>query len=268
MRPSWAGFAGLGVLLAILLGASAAFGVGPLAASVPPDQVTDPKEILARSLQATIDAAAVHLDGRVTGHVPGALVDRPEARLALDGTTIAADARPHDGRTRTSVMSPALGLDLETITVWDGAWYRLGSDGAWQRASLGSASASAGIDINPLTLVDRLRVWLDTPGMDPTSRDVACASASGTCHEVRVDAGTDPVAVLATLLPGERAGSLPRVDTVVTLRTDALTLRPAELLVEARSADGAIDVRLDMTASGWDGDLVIDEPSEPSGSPR
>ena len=42
-------------------------------------KVTDPKEMLARSLQATLDASAVRFDGTITGTIPGSLVDRPEA---------------------------------------------------------------------------------------------------------------------------------------------------------------------------------------------
>jgi hypothetical protein len=268
MRPSWAALAGLAVTLAVLLGASAALGVGPLAASVPPDRVTEPREILARSLQATIDASSVHLAGSVSGHVPGTLLARRDGTVTLDGTTLEADIRPHDGRTRARVVSPGLGADLEAVTAWDDAWYRTTRDGAWERASLGDASSDAGIDINPLTLVNRLRAWLATPGIAPVSRDVSCAGASGRCHEVTVDAGSDPARVLALLLRVERATEVPRVTTTVVLLTDAQSLRPVRLLLVASSDDGAVEVRFDVAASRWDEDLVIDVPTEaPTGEP-
>jgi len=116
------------------------------------------------------------------------------------------------------------------------------------------------VDVNPLTLVDRLRSYLASSGRTPTTTDVACGSASGRCHEVRLDAGTDPAGVLAGMLPGAADGSLPPVSTVVTLRTDALTLRPASLLVTAASEDGTIDLRLTLDFGDWDGPVRIDEP--------
>lgn len=264
-RGPWALLAMLAVVAAIALGAGTVFGVGPLAPSLPPDQVTDPKEMVARSLQATIDASAVHIEGTVTGSIAGTLVDRPEATVSLDGTVLDADIRPHDGRTRAHAASPGLGITIDTVTVWDDAWYRTAADGPWARASLGGASANAGVDINPLTLVDRLRSYLATPGLVPTVREVACASASGRCHEVRLDAGSDPAMILAALLPRDRASSLPAVDAVMTLQTDARTLRPARLLVDAVSRDGSVVIHVVLVASRWDGDMVIERPSTSPG---
>ena len=264
-RGPWALLATLAVVVGIALGAGTVFGVGPLAPSLPPDQVTDPREMVARSLQATIDASAVHLEGTVTGSITGTLVDRPEAAVSLDGTVLDGDVRPKDGKTRAHVVSPGLGIALDTVTVWDDAWYRTSVDGPWAKASLGGASASAGVDINPLTLVDRLRSFLATPGLVPTLREVPCASASGRCHEVRLDAGSDPAGILAALLPKERSDQLPKVDVVMTLQTDALTLRPARLILEAVSADRSVVIRVELDASRWDGDVVIEEPPASAG---
>ena len=86
-------------------------GVGPLAQPVPADKVTDPEEMIARSLQSVIDAQAVHLDATVTGHLPGTLMDRPEASESLDGTHAEADLRPKDAKTRAHLESESLGVD-------------------------------------------------------------------------------------------------------------------------------------------------------------
>jgi hypothetical protein len=263
----WAAIGGVALVVIAMLGAGTVFGVGPLAPAVPPEKVTDPKEMLARSLQATLDASAVHLDGVISGTIPGRLVDRPEASVDLAGTTLDIDIRPKDAKTRAHLASEALGVELDTVTVWDGAWYRTAPDDPWQRASLGGASADAGVDINPLTLVERLRNYLATPGVTPTTRDVACASESGRCHEIRLDAGADPLMILSLMLPHEEAQRLPPTDIVVTLQTDAQTLRPAHLVAEATSRDGTINVQAIIDASQWDADLVIDEPSEDEASP-
>jgi hypothetical protein len=263
----WAGIAAVAIVALVLFGAGTVFGVGPLAPAVPADKVTNPKEMLARSLQATLDASAVRLDGAISGTIPGALVDRPEASVNLDGTTLQVDIRPKDAKTKAHLASDALDIELDTVTVWDSAWYRGAPEDPWSKASLGGASAEAGVDINPLTLVDRLRNYLAVPGMAPTTRDVACASASGRCHEIHLDAGSDPVMIMALMLPHEQAQHLPPVDIDITLQTDALTLRPANLIVDATSEDGTVYIHWQVAISHWDEDLVIEEPTGPVATP-
>ena len=68
--------------------------------------------------------------------------------------------------------------------------------------------------------------------------------------------------ILSLMLPKAQADRLPPVDLLVTLQTDAETLRPAHLVVDATSADGSVDIHAETDASGWDGDSVIDEPHE------
>lgn len=253
---------GVIVIMLVLVVASTALGFGPLGASQPPAEVTDPKEMLARSLQATLDAEAVHLEGTLSGTIPGNLVDRDEPAVSLDGSTVASDLRPHDAKTSTTLTSPGMEIDVAAISVWDGVWYRTGPDDEWQRASLGGTSAQAGVDINPLTLVERLRSYLATPGVAPTLEDVACGSASGRCHRVRVEVGRDPTLILRAMLPADRGERLPVTRTTVVVDTDALTLRPAHLAVDARSDDGTVVVRLDVDASRWDDPaIVIEEPA-------
>ncbi len=250
------------LLVGLLLAAAVSgrlIGVGPLAGVVPPDQVTDPGEMIARSLQATLDAASVHVAGTLGGVLPGTLLERDDAIVDLAGTTITADLRPRDARTHALVIGPSLDVDLETITVWTTAWYR-SAGGSWRQVPVGDATSGTGVDINPLTLVDRVRSYLATTSRKPASVDVTCGSASGRCHEVRLDAGTDPAGVLAAMLPGVADGSLPSVSTVITLQTDALTLRPAALSVLAASTDGTLDLRLTLVFGSWDGPVRIDEP--------
>ena len=267
--PATAPVRGALLLVGLLLTAAIVgrfLGVGPLAGVVPPDQVTDPGEMIARSLQATLDAASVRVVGTLDGGLPGSLLERDEAIVDLAGTTITADLRPRDARTHARVTGPSLDVNLETITVWTTAWYR-SVGGSWRQVPVGDATSGTGVDINPLTLVDRVRSYLATTSRKPSSVDVPCGSASGRCHEVSLDAGTDPAGVLAGMLPGAADGSLPVVATMITLQTDALTLRPAALSVVAASADGTLDLRLTLVFGNWDGPVRIDEPAAGDESP-
>jgi hypothetical protein len=259
------GVAVLVAVLGVVTLVGGVVGVGPLASTTPADQVKDPREMIARSLQTVLDANAVHLDATVSGTVPGILVASPEERVVLDGTTAQVDLRPRDARTGASVDSPPLGVAMEIVTVWDGAWYRTPPEGPWSRASLGGAAADAGVDANPLTLVDRVRTWLARPALDPTVTDVPCASESGTCRHIVLDAGTDPADLLGALLPDDNESALPEVATTITLDADARTLRPAHLGLEMRSEDGTVDLELSLDAGRWDDPgIVVEEP--PSGS--
>lgn len=263
MSPGGRIGAGLGALLlalAIAIGAGTVLGVGPLAPSPSPGAITDPDEILARSLQAVLDADAVHLEGTLSGRVPGSLLGAGPGVVSLDGTTVALDVRPDDARTRAHVESPGLGVIVDAVTVWDTVYWRTDDAGPWTRASLGDASADAGMDLNPLTLVDRLRGWLALPGSSPTLTTVGCGSRSGWCREVALDAGSDPATILGGLLPVDRAGELPDLDVAVTLQADVDSLRPVRLVVDVTSADGTVGLRLMLEAGRWDEEVAIEEP--------
>jgi hypothetical protein len=240
-------------------------GVGPLAATTPPDQVTDPREMVARSLQSILDAFSFHVEATVDGTLPGPVVDRPAGAVTLDGTTVTADIKPRDLRTRATVASEPLAITLDTVTIWGDIWYRTAPPaGPWTKASLGSLVGDAGFDANPLTLVDRLRAYVSGAAHRPTVSETACAAPSGTCHHLVFDAGSDPGNLLVALLPDVNAAALPAVTTTVTLDTDAKTLRPALLALDMRSADGSVDVQVVIDTSKWDEQVQIEEP--PQGS--
>lgn len=255
--------AGLAALLAVLAGGmvvGAVIGVGPLAAPVPPERVTDPKEMIARSLQATMDAKGVHLALALDGTLPGEVLGRPTGAVAVDGTAGSVDVMPGDVATQASIRSDALAITLDTITVWGDAWYRQGPDGAWTSTSVGGATASAGVDLNPLTLVDRLRGYLARPDLKPTVTTAPCPTTGAPCRHVVLDAGTDTTEVLAKLLPDDRGADLPPVRAILTLDTEVATLRPQVLLLELRSEDRTVDLRLRLQTSAWDQKVVIEKP--------
>jgi hypothetical protein len=254
----------ISAVVAVLLAVGGANGVGPLAHVTPPDEVTDPKEMLARSLQAVIDATSVHLEATLAGHAPGALFGRQEAQVTVDGSTASIDARPQDARTRAHVESAPFAISLDIETTWDSLYTRTSADGPWTKGSVGVATQGTGLDLNPLTLVDRLRAWLGAPGTAaPTEQDVACAAPSGRCHEIRLDAGNEPTGVLIGILPGGRTAAIGPATTTLVLRSDAQTLRPANVRLTVASADGTVNLVLNVDATAWDEPSVIEEPPLP-----
>ena len=70
------------------------------------------------------------------------------------------------------------------------------------------------------------------------------------------------------MLPHEQAPSTcRRCDIDITLQTDALTLRPAHLVIDATSDDGTVDLHLAIDASHWDEDLVDRGADRPVATP-
>ena len=222
--------------------------------------------MIARSLQSVLDANAVHLEATVSGTIPGALLGRPEERVVLDGTTVQADIRPRDARTAASVDSPPLDVALETVTVWDGAWYRTSPGRAVVQGIAGRRGGRRGHRRQPAhaggpaaRLARRSRTW--TPS-SPTSRARASPAPAATSCWRR--ARTRPTS-WARCSPTAASRRLPEVATTITLDADARTLRPAHLELDMRSEDGSVDLRVALDASRWDDPgIVIEEP--PSGS--
>ncbi len=239
-------------------------GVGPLAMKTPPDQVTDPREMVSRSLQSVLDAFSFHVEATVDGTVPGPVVDRPAGAVTLDGTTVTADIKPRDLRTQATVTSAPLAIDLDAVTIWGDIWYRTAGGSPWTKASLGTLVGDASFDANPLTLVDRLHAYVSEAAHKPALTEVACAAPSGRCHHLVFEAGADPSNLLAALLPDANGAALPDVTTTVTLDTDAKTLRPARLELDMTSADGSVDLAVVIDTSRWDEQVQIEEP--PQGS--
>jgi hypothetical protein len=247
-------------VVAAVLVAGAVNGVGPLARVTPANEVTDPAEILARSMQSVIDASSVHVVMTVKGQVPGALVGRSDATVVLDGTQATLDLRPQDARTHLVLSSPSVGLAVEAITSWDTMAYRFDA-GPWTKGSLASVVAGSGIDANPLTLVDRLRKWLASPGaLVPTASDVPCDAPSGQCRQVVLSLGREAGDVLLKAFPGGGAANIGATTTDVLLLADATTLQPAHVVLDIRNADGSLAVTLEADFTLWNWPSVIPDP--------
>ena len=247
-------------IVAAVLAAGAANGVGPLARVTPASAVTDPAEMLARSMQSVVDASSVHVAVSVTGQVPGALVGRSDATVVLDGTSAVLDLRPQDARSHLVFVSPNLGVAVEAITSWDTMASRFDA-GAWSKGSLASVVAGSGIDANPLTLVDRMRKWLASSGAPvPASTNVLCDAPSGQCRRVVVSLGREAGDVLLRAFPNGGAANIGATTTNVALLADAATLQPAHLVLVLRNAEGTLAVAIQADFSLWNWPLVIQDP--------
>ena len=256
------GLFGLGAVLVVASAIGAVVGVGPLSGMMPADQVRDPNEMVARSLSAVMDTSAVHLDITLEGTVPGEVLGWPEDAVDLSGTTASVDLRPRDVRSRIHLESPGSDVYVDAVTEWDTAWYRTAAGESWTKGSIGVLASGTNLDLNPLFLADKVREYLAASAGATSVEDVPCASASGTCHEVVLQAGPGPGRLIAALLPAASRGAFPVTASMLTLDTDAKTLRPARVELDVMSEDGAVDLVLTVDVRRWDdGSIVIGDPT-------
>jgi hypothetical protein len=255
------GLGGLLVVLFALALVGVPLGFGPLSRPTAAAQVSDPGEMLARSLQAVLDATSLQVDGEVDGVLSPGLVPGRPGPIQLDGLTVTVLLAPPDAATWATVRIPTLGTALETTTSWDTLWYRQHADEPWVKASVGGVATEVGVDANPLTLVDRLRAYLARPDVAPTYDDVLCPGGDRSCRRIVLETGDDPAAMLAALLPDDAVGTMPTVATRAVVLAERSSLRPVQVTLEMRSADRSLDLVVVLRTSRWDdASIVIEVP--------
>jgi hypothetical protein len=149
---------------------------------------------------------------------------------------------------------------IELRTIWNVAWLRTG-EGPWASTSVADAISASGIDVNPLSLVDRLETYLGEHPEVVVRRDADVVCAPGRCRVVTVEAGPAPLGLVAALLPDERATHLPEGDVVVTILADTETLRPFTATFELRDPAGRTFLATTFRFSAWNTLISIEEPS-------
>lgn len=233
--------------------------VGPFAAQTA-SAITDPEEILAGALQALLAAETVHLSIELEGTLPGGLVGVDRA-VSLSGITIEADLDIAAVRTLVVVdAGPVAGPELELRTAFDRAWYRAG-DGPWTAMAVSDALDVGAVDLNPLTLVERLEAYLEERPDTRLSRGLDVPCVGGMCRVVTFDAGPEPLGLAAAILPAELAAHLPDGDVTLNLQAEHATLRPVVAFVELRDPAGALIARAAIRFRDWDQPIEFEEPT-------
>lgn len=206
--------------LAVILAACGSGSSSPSAPSGP--LLTDPREILARSLTALNDARTFHLEGTLSGTLNADLTGSgTNSAIDLKGTSMSADADVPNQRATLSISVPALfALKVDYIQIGPDTYSRNSLDGStWTHTSFndsGSAGPSTGPSAGPsagpvavptprrigtpapatpspaaptpaasLDLVGQITAGLDRLPNPPTKGpDTACASK--TCYSVSI----------------------------------------------------------------------------------
>jgi hypothetical protein len=234
--------------------------------------LSDPDQIVARSLSALNDARTFHLDGQLTGTLNADLTGSgTTSAIDLKGTSLAADADVPNQRATLSIKVPALfALTVDYIQIGPDTYSRNSLDGStWTHTSQADTSASGsslapGSSASPaasigpapsLDLVGQLTAALDSLPNPPTKgADVPCGSK--TCYSVSIEAplssgGTDP---LGLPLP-----SAATANVSIQLDIERDTFRPVQAMVVIDAGTSGT-FTLALTLSKFDEPVTISPP--------
>ena len=250
--------------------------------------LTDPGQILAKSLSALNDARTFHLDGTLTGTLEADLTNSgTDSAIDLKGTGLTADADVPNQRASLSISVPALfALKVDYVQIGPDTYSRNSLSGqTWTHASQaadGSSAPSAiptprriGASSPPppatpaasLDLVGQISAGLANLPNPPTKgADVACGSK--TCYSIGIiiplSGGAD--AGLGLPLP---SGASATVTVTLSIEQDTLLPVHAVALING-GTNGTFDLTLTLskfnapvTISAPPPDLVVEASSGP-----
>ena len=243
------------LLLALIT--TLALGACASAPAVPP--ITDPNEILTKSVEALAKAKSVHFAASVTGTFTGDLMGSGQSsEFKLDGTTAEGDLDIAGKKFRLSFsVPPFLGLNGELIQVGQNTYIKTSLTGAKY-----SKETSAEIPVeevtDPAKAGEGVREFLELPGVEPTKVADATCGDNKDCYQVEIDLSSEDLAGLASAAPAAGA-DLDEASMKITFGVEKATLRLSRiaLAVEA-GTQGSADLTINMTK--WDESVTINEP--------
>ena len=217
--------------------------------------LTDPSEILTKSVAALQDVKTVHLEATVEGTLKLDLSGTGQASpVALTGTKLAMDIDAEDSSGTLSLEVPALlGMTVDAIMVGGDTYTRTSLTGdKYQKGSSGDSDIPVDATDPEQSLKD-LEAWLKKPEVDPTKEaDASCGSK--TCYQVKIDLTAEE---LQALIP--EASDIGDAAIVLIVLVEKDTLRPASMALEVSSGEFG-ELSVSLTLSKWDAALDISAP--------
>lgn len=221
-------------------------------------ELTDPREILAKSVTAMAGVRSFHVEAQLSGTIDAGLLGfGGPLTLKLDATSAEADVDVANGRTRASLVVPApLNMDLDLIRIGDTTYLRTPFGGDLWEASVDGASGLP-IDIDPAGVLLGLGAWLDRPELAPVKGgDARCGGHD--CYVIEVDLSAAELARLLDGLPPDLAAAPgASVDLAVSVQKD--TLRIGRLGLGIAAGDAAA-LELSVDVSRYDDAFSIEAP--------
>jgi len=252
--------------LALLLAAGLVVLAGCGSSGPPP--IEDPKEIVAKGIEALQGTKSVHLRVDVSGEAPLNLIPGSGANaIPLDGTTIEGDIDIAGKKLDlTFAIPPLLGLTGDIRVVDDAAYLRVPLLGPkWMKQSAsGSGTDAVGTASDPQKALEDIRKALDDPKVAPKKlADEKCGTKD--CYHVQLTIPTDELSgeiagALGSAVPLPSGAALPSgsADATLDVWVEKDTMKIAKVAVDA--AMDPAKIKATITFSKWDVPVTIEAP--------
>ncbi len=243
-----------------LIAAAAAVALGACSSAPPTTPpLTDPKEILTKTVGTLKDVKSFHMHADVSGTIKMDLSGsgNPGA-LDLKGTTADADIDIPNKKAHISFGAPALlGVTGDLIVIDKVTYTKVSLLGPkyTKSESTGSGDPSS-VASDPQKTIDELNQFLNQPGVAPTKQaDEKCGDKD--CYHVSLNLTSDQLSGVTSGL----GSAAPSASGTVDVWVQKGDLRPAKVTISANAGDqGTIAVTL--TLSNYDAAVTINAPAD------
>jgi LppX_LprAFG lipoprotein len=222
--------------------------------------LTDPKDILSKSVLSLKDVKSVHLKADVTGQIKLDLSGKGAGgSIDLKGTTAEGDVDIANKKAHLSFSAPGLfGVTGDLIVVGDTSYVKVSllGDKYTKSVTSNSADPSASAATDPQTIIDEVKKALDQLSVPPTKRaDEKCGDQD--CYHVSLTLKSSDIAgAVGSAAPSGLSG-----DGTIDVWVQKNNLRPAKLTAVVNAGDtGTINVTLTMSA--YDTAVTITAPPD------
>jgi len=220
--------------------------------------LTDPNEILTKSLTAMGEVKSFHLELAVTGTINADLMGTGSpASITLDATSADADVDVANKRARANfVLTAPFTVTGELIQVGNTSYTKVSVMGDKYTKSE-SEPDDLPVDTDPAEALTKLGEFLDRPEIAPVKTDDArCGDKD--CYVVEIDLTAAEIAAMAGSLP-EQLDALGDGAFKLEIAVQKDTLRLGRLVVGLAGGDaGSLQLTVDF--SRYDEAFTIDAP--------
>jgi hypothetical protein len=245
--------------LAFLI-AGAAIVVGACSSGAPAaPALTDPKEILTKSVTTLKDVKSFHLKADVGGEVKIDLTGQGSAGGALDlqGTTAEGDVDIANKKAKIAFAAPALfGVTGEIIQIGNDTYTKISLLGDKYTKTTSEADDPAAAAGDPQKAIQELSDFLNKPGVAPTKLpDEKCGDKD--CYHVQLTLTGEELGSVGGVIPG--ASGAPEGSGTIDLWVQKNDLRPAKLTL-ALDLEEMGNVNVTVAFSAYDVPVTIEAP--------
>jgi hypothetical protein len=225
--------------------------------------LTDPREILTKSILTIKDMKTLHLRADASGELKLDLSGSGKpASIDLKDTTAEADVDIPAKKVHLSFSSSVLpGLTGDIIVLDQDTYTKVSLLGPkYTRStttSAGPGASAAATAADPQKIMDALNQFLDTPGIAPTKQaDEKCGDKD--CYHVSMNLTSEQ---LNGAVGGALGTSAPSGAGTIDVWVQKADLRPAKLTLAADGGDQG-NVTVTITFTNYDAPVTINPPSE------